>query len=434
MKRSFVSTVLLVLAFAGTFSASVFYQHKGIKAVLANPPFYETWQLAGRSGAAMRIAALRYDLVAADFLWLRSIQSFGGRGMTNRDWRPMYNMFDTITELDPYFADAYTFGNLVIGDEGGKLKEGLELLHKGTFNVYRQYRIPFEGMYVSHWEMNDEKSARWYGRLASKRKDAPDWAGRIVAYIDVQAGAFYLGFDRFVGQLLQGVDARELPIQDIAVNKLKETVEKWNASIMMQAVDQFTSTTGRLPNNIAEIVKQPALQNYEVGMISKLIAAVERHARDQGRPGIIPLLVMRDTALPPQFELQKPSVRTTETLKAASLLPLQDVVFKEALVKRSGVPEEPYGTSYSLNLALLGNPKEKPEDVIAREPKLNAFTADLLVSIRNAISTRRDELGRNPRDLKEVFLTDFNTTEPSGGKWEYDQNTGSIKSTARPEL
>ena len=131
MKRSFLSVVLLLLIFAGTFGVSVFYQHKGIKAVLQNPPFYETWQLAGRSGAAMRIAALRYDLVAADFLWLRSIQSFGGRGMTNRDWRPMYNMFDTITELDPYFADAYTFGNLgMIADAAGQSQEAVRLYER----------------------------------------------------------------------------------------------------------------------------------------------------------------------------------------------------------------------------------------------------------------------------------------------------------------
>jgi hypothetical protein len=434
MKRSFLSTVLLLLIFAGTFGASVFYQHTGIKAVLQNPPFYETWQLTGRSGEAMKIAALRYDLVFADFLWLRSIQSFGGRGMTNRDWRPLYNMFDTITELDPYFADAYTFGNLVIGDEGGKMKEGLQLLRKGTFNVFRQYRIPFEGMYVSHWEMNDEKSARWYGRIASKRKDAPDWAGRIVAYIDVQAGAFYLGFDRFVGQLLQGVDAQEVPVEDIALNKLKETIEKWNAELVMKAVDQYTSATGHLPGSINDVVQQPALQNYEVGMMSKLIAAVERRARDQGRPGITPYLVMKDTALPPQFELQQASERTSETRKAASLMPLQDVIFKEALVKRSGIPEEPFGTTYSLNMTLLGNKSEKPEDIVAREPKLEEYTRQLLGSLRAAVSDRKQELGRNPQDLKEVFQTDFNTTEPTGGKWLYDPATAEVKSSVRPNL
>jgi hypothetical protein len=433
MKR-FFSTLLLVLVFAGSFAVSVFFQHKGIKAVLANPPFYETWQLAGRSGAAMRVAALRYDLVAADFLWLRAIQSFGGRGMTNRDWRPMYNMFDTITELDPYFADAYTFGNLVIGDEGGRMKEGLQLLEKGTFNVYRQYRIPFEGMYVSHWEMNDRQKARWYGRIAAKRKDAPDWASRIVAYIDVQAGAYYLGFSRFVGQLLQGVDAQDVPVMDISLAKLKETLEQWNASLVLQAVDQYTTATGHLPSNINDVAKEPALQNYEVGVMSKLIGAVERRARDLMRPGINPNLVMQNTALPQQFDLMRASVQTSETKNAAKLYPLQDVIFRESLEKRSGIPEEPYGTSYSLNLALLGNHEEKPEDIVAREPKLREFTGNLLVQMRAVISDRHDELGRYPKDLHEVFQTDFNTTEPSGGKWIYDPANGSIKSSVRPDL
>jgi hypothetical protein len=423
-----------VLVFAGTFAVSVFFQHKGIQAVLANPPFYETWQLAGRSGAAMRVAALRYDLVAADFLWLRAIQSFGGRGMTNRDWRPMYNMFDTITELDPYFADAYTFGNLVIGDEGGKMKEGLQLLEKGTFNVYRQYRIPFEGMYVSHWEMNDPQKARWYGRIAAKRKDAPDWASRIVAYIDVQAGAYYLGFSRFVGQLLQGVDAQDIPVMDISIAKLKETLEQWNASVVLQAVDQYTTATGHQPKNINDVATQPALQNYEIGVMSKLIGAVERRARDLMRPGINPTLVMQNTALPQQFELMRASTQTSETKNVAKLFPMQDVIFRESLEKRSGIPEEPYGTSYSLNLALLGNREEKPENIVSREPKMREFTGNLLSQMRAVISERHDELGRFPKDLREVFQTDFNTTEPAGGKWLYDPNNGSLKSSSHPDL
>ncbi len=79
--------------------------------------------------------------------------------MTNRDWRPLYNQFETITDLDPYFSEAYTFGQLVIGDEGGQQREALKLLNKGTFKVHQQYRIPFEAMYVSHWDLRDDLRA-----------------------------------------------------------------------------------------------------------------------------------------------------------------------------------------------------------------------------------------------------------------------------------
>src|SRR5690606_25662148 len=113
MKR-FFSGLVLWLALIATYGTSVFFQNMGMQRVMKYPSYYDTWQLGGRSGELMKLFALRYDMVAADFLWLRSIQSFGGRGMTNRDWRPVYNQFDTITDLDPYFADAYTFGNLVI--------------------------------------------------------------------------------------------------------------------------------------------------------------------------------------------------------------------------------------------------------------------------------------------------------------------------------
>jgi hypothetical protein len=261
--------------------------------------------LSGRSGEMLRVMSLRYDLVAADFLWLRAIQSFGGRGMTDRDWKPVYDMFDTITELDPYFETAYTFGNLVIGDEGGRQREGLSLLNKGMFKLTRQYRIPFEGMYVAHWSMNDTPLARWYGRVASKRADTPDWVPRIAAYIEVKAGAFYIGMDRFLGNLLKGLDVNDSPMQGIAMEKLKEAIHRWNVQNLLRAIDDYTSSTGKAPSRIEDIASQPALQDYEIARMSRLVAGVERRARALGREGII-REYLKDTALPSPAELSRP--------------------------------------------------------------------------------------------------------------------------------
>ena len=271
MKR-FFSGLILWVVFIATFAVSVFYQNMGVTQVLKNSPFYDTWQLGGRSGDLMKLLALRYDMVMADFLWLRSIQSFGGRGMSNRDWRPIYNQFETLTDLDPLFREAYSFGNLVIGDEGGHQVPGLKILDKGTFKVFRQYRLPFEAMYVTHWQMKDERMARWYGVMATKRKDAPEWVERMVAYIDVNAGEYYIGLDRFVGNLMQALDAEEPAYQDIALKKASETINKWNAERFVKASEEFTSSTGRSPASMDDLLKMPSMQNYETASMGRLLA------------------------------------------------------------------------------------------------------------------------------------------------------------------
>jgi hypothetical protein len=434
MRRSILQNLLLFLGFVAFFSGAVAIQHKNLEKVKLNPPFVETWLLSGRSAELLKLMALRYDLVAADFLWLRAIQSFGGRGMTDRDWKPLYNMFDTITELDPYFENAYTFGNMVIGDEGGRQREGLALLEKGMFRLVRQYRIPFEGMYVAHWQMGDTQLARWYGRIAMKRQDAPNWVPRVVAYIELKAGAYYIGFDRFLSNYLQGLDAKDVDMQRIALSKVQEAIERWNKAYLLRAFDEYTSQTGHMPRQIEELAGMPALASYEVAKMSKLVAALEKRARAMNREyGVHPDL--RKLVPPPSKEdLEAPLPPDTAAKPGAKWETVRNEIFKESLVTQKGIPEDPYGTRYVINQTLLGYPWGKKEDIIVREPQRLEFLKGVLEGVRASIAERRQMLGRVPKSLHEVFYTDFQTTEPYGATWKYDPATGDFRSTSHPEM
>lgn len=435
MRRSWITTLLLVALFAGLFATAVRIQHEGVTKIKGNPPFYETWQLqGGRSSEMLKVVSLQYDQLVADLLWLRAIQSFGGRGMTNRDWRPIYNLFDTITDLDPYFEPAYTFGNLVIGDEGDQQYEGLKLLHKGTFKIFKAYRIPFEGMYVAHWSMSEPDIARWYGRIASKRMDAPDWVERMTAYIDVKSGEYYIGFGRFLGNLLRSLDEQQPPMQAIALGKLMETVEKWNESLLSRAVDEYTSRTGTRPVRIEDLADMPALQNYETVDLARTLTEVQRYTK----------ALKKETGLNPEFLWEAPSLvpaieageaAETPQTTARLMAELQDQIFQSILVTRSGIPEDPYGQGYVLNRTKLADPDADPADHFMRRKQAEEYLRDrLLPDLREAIAERKEELGRNPRDLREVFYTDFVTPEPFGGEWKYDPETGELKSTSHPEF
>lgn len=433
--RRFLITAVLFVGFVGFFGASIFMQHRALQDVQQNPPFIETWQLVGRSGESIKTATLGYNLLAADFLWLRAIQSFGGRGMTNRDWKPLYNMFDTITELDPYFETAYTFGNLVIGDEGGKQREALELLNKGIPRLVRQYRVPFEGLYVAHWSLGDNNLARWYGHMAMKRQDAPDWIPRMVAFVEVEAGAFYIGFDRFVGNLLQALDAKDLVLEQIAFEKSKETVHKWSLKLIGQAMQEYTTATGHMATKIEDLAGQPSLKDYEIASIPRLLAAIDRRLKLLGRDGVDPIL-LQNSALPTPEELSAPSPPLSAKEKEEkNMANRQDEVFRESLRKRSGIPPDPYGSRYVFNLSKLGARGAALDDMVSTEKKITEeFLPAMLSGMRKQIDTRKTELGRNPTSLKEVFYTDFKTSEPLGGEWIYNPATAEFKSSSRPNL
>jgi hypothetical protein len=432
MKRvvSFLVSIVLLVTFFGT---AITLQHRALERVKLNPTFFESWQLRGRSGDVLKHMALGYDLIAADFLWLRAIQSFGGRGMTNRDWKPLYNLFDTITELDPQFADAYTFGNMVIGDEGGKQREALGLIDKGTFKVLDSYRIPFEGMYVAHWELKDLPLARWYGRMAMKRKDCPDWVPRMVAYLDVESGAYYVGLDRFIGNLAMAFDAKDSVLEGISLGKIKEAINKWNLSLLTTALEQYTTSTGKLPEKIEDIANQPALQNYEVARVSRLIAVATELQGDFGREGFFPFN-LQNTALPDAQDAAYIAANPPQKGSAKKMTDLQNVLFRSSLVKQSGIPQDPYGGHYDFNRALLGAPNVQLTEVISDEKSIVEFLQSYLAQVRAYLNERKEQLGHPPSSLREAFYTDFKTTEPFGGRWIYDPSNGSFKSSTHPTL
>lgn len=434
MKRFLVGLILWV-AFLGCFGVAALIQHQGMQRVLKYAPFFDTWQFGGRSGEQMKLFALRYDMVAADLLWLRSIQSFGGRGMTNRDWRPVYNQFETLTDLDPYFADAYMFGNLVIGDEGGHLQPGLDLLHKGTFNVFRQHRPPFEAMYVAHWQMSDLDLARWYGLISARRPDAPEWIERMVAYIDVSSGQYYIGLDRFIGNLMQAIDADEPLLQEIALNKAAEAIDKWNADTLLRAADEFTSQTGRLPRSIDELADMPALESYETGSMARLIANTLKVTEALSKRHVDPDTLQRYVAPDPEV-LRSPLPTPQQTGDGRiDMADYQDIVFRDTLTTVSGIPRSPIGTPYKINHTRLAfRADHTPDEIIMTEGRLLEAAREMIQTMREDIATRKEELGRNPESLDEVYYMDFVTPEPFGGEWLYDSETGTLKMSSSPSL
>lgn len=433
MKRGTYVNIILFALFVAFFSSAVLIQRRGLERVLRNPPFVDKIMLSSRSGDMLKLMSLRYDMVTADFLWLRAIQSFGGRGMTNRDWKPIYNLFDTITELDPYFEQAYTFGNMVIGDEGGQQEEGLELLRKGMFNLIRHYRIPFEGMYVAHWSMKNADLARWFGRMTVKRLDVPDWAPRVVAYIEVQAGEYYIGYQRFVANLLQAVEAGDVVLQGIALNKVRETIDAWNTMLLLQAYDEYTSATGAAPTRIADLASMPALQNVELPRMSDLVANVERYADSLGKQGIDEYH-HSEIAMPSAQQLAAVEVLTTATEGTRSMMALENVIFEATLKTASGIPEDPFGAGYELNRMQIGYLWADRDSLITTRKKIVASLQETLTNVRQAIAARTTELGRYPTDLREVFHTDFRTTEPLGGEFRYNPQTGDFTSTSLPDF
>jgi hypothetical protein len=442
--RGFIAPLALLTILGACLAVTISIQRDAIAKLRRVPPFLETWELAGRSGNAMKYMTLRYDGVAADFLWLRAIQSFGGRGMTNRDWVPLYNLFDAITELDPYFEAAYTFGNLVIGDEGGHQREGLRLLDKGTERAYRRYRPPFEGLYVSQWALKEPRLAAWYGRVAKKRPDAPDWLPRIVAYVEIASGEYYIGYDRYLRNLLEAVDQNSVVLQDISLNKTAETLMYWNSAVLGEAIDRYTSATGTLPSaDMHELANDPILAETELGSFPHMLAAINLLAKRLNKdrviePGSFQRAEINTRAVVQAMAQAEPDIRdeimALDLSRGNALSAYQQDIFRLSLRKQRKIPFDPYGYGMAINLTYWDQEDKPVTERVTTKRFIQEETMKILAPLRASIERRKKELNRNPVSLNEVFFTDFNTTEPLGGQWLYNPEDGTVRSSSFPDL
>jgi hypothetical protein len=332
----------------------------------------------------------------------------------------------------------------VIGDEGGHQRDGLRLLDKGTWRAFRRYRSPFEGLYVAQWALKDSRLAAWYGRVAKKRPDAPDWVPRMVAYVEIASGEFYIGYDRYLRNLLEAVDQNSVVLQDISLNKTAETILFWNASILADAVDRHTSGTGRLPSaTMVELINDPILSQTEVASFPRMLAAVnmlaQRLKKDRSiEPGSFVRSGINVEGLMPAIQTAENEIRdeimAIDLQRGSSLADYQQDIFRLSMVKRGSIPVDPYGYGMALNLALWGAEGRPLSDQLTSRRFINEEMTHLLRDLRASIKRRQEELGRNPADLREVFLTDFRTTEPLGGRWIYDPKDASLKSSSFPNL
>lgn len=202
----------------------------------------------------LKITALEFHGLAADFLFLKALTFYGGTlERTERprikegEWRWMYDVLNAATDLDPYFYDPYYFANSNFTWEAHMVKEANTLLAKG--NRYREWdwTIPFYMGFNEFYFLHDNAKASEYLMQGAKRPDADP----ILATLAVRMA--YRGNRT-----------------EIAIAFLQETLEKTKdkntrkelgmrlevlqgAFALERAVEAYKNKFGKLPHDLKEL-------------------------------------------------------------------------------------------------------------------------------------------------------------------------------------
>jgi tetratricopeptide (TPR) repeat protein len=142
------------------------------------------------SGRFLEQASLQYRNLAADILWFKTIQYYGGYRMGENDIELFSHLVDVITDLDPQFAFAYLFGGLIIAEDLGHFDEGIAFIKKGIENNPTDWWLVFElgFLYYVNMENRDLDAAARYFELASRIPGADEITKRFAAFVAARAG------------------------------------------------------------------------------------------------------------------------------------------------------------------------------------------------------------------------------------------------------
>ncbi len=192
-------------------------------------------------------AALGYDHVLADFLFLRVIQAFGATYTHSLDLGQLWSYFDTVTDLDPHFLTPYTLGNLVLGEMAKNEEHGLGILDKGIRNNPGQYKPAYDGAFYAFWGLEDIDQARKYVKIALRAPDCPDFVRRWEAFLDEKMGRYEAAFQKFLTEYIHAVNDGDPTMIHIQHRRLRQSIDQWYARELREKAIAFEAREGRYP-------------------------------------------------------------------------------------------------------------------------------------------------------------------------------------------
>jgi hypothetical protein len=172
MRRIWPFGLLIVLTVVHVVSLAKLDRMAAIDTIRENPLYVLPSQI-------MKIAALDYDGIMADFLFIEGIVYIGknaesqGRAvriaLTDAQWRWFYRVMDVASDLDPRFQDPYYLANAFLPWDARMVHETNMLLEKGSRAREWDWRLPFFIGFNYFYLLEENEKAAGYLMEAYRR-------------------------------------------------------------------------------------------------------------------------------------------------------------------------------------------------------------------------------------------------------------------------
>lgn len=254
---------LVFLMFAGLFAAFLYPLQTQLRHSSTATEFEDLKYLP--SGKFLKGAALSFDEVAADLLWIKAIGYFGTHAQTDQDYTWLYHILDIVITLDPFFSDPYEFGGVVLSTELGDIEKSTEILKKGIANLpkhnKRYWYLPFYTAFNYMYYYGDNLTAAKYLEIASRYPQAPPHIPLLVARLYANTDDPGLALP-FLQEMLSRSDSDKL--KESLQKRIKEIQVKQHILILSAASKRYNEQTGYSIENLDGLVSSGILEALPV--------------------------------------------------------------------------------------------------------------------------------------------------------------------------
>ncbi|OQY29707.1 MAG: hypothetical protein B6244_02660 [Candidatus Cloacimonetes bacterium 4572_55] len=246
-KPIFMITMLIILIFLTTIFNDALYEERERVRIDMEMAYFP-------NGVFLKQAVMGYDMVAADVVWLKAIQYYGGHKLGDKLFIWLDHIFGIITDLDPQFINAYVFGSLVISEDARKPELAIKLLKKGIAHNPDSWRLYFEAGFIYYLILKEYDLSIQYFTLASERPDVPPEVSKMcrrwAAFSAKKSSDFSTSLELWQ-EIYQS--ATDDYTRDIAERSISFLLIDINMSYLTGHVRRFYEMRGRYPKTVSEL-------------------------------------------------------------------------------------------------------------------------------------------------------------------------------------
>ncbi len=203
------------------------------------------------SGKFLKFATFGYSALAADMIYLWSIQYYSTPTIDDR-FNYLDHIFAIISELDPKYTDPYEVGALIAIAEAHDAEAAFRILDMGFAKNPDQWIFPFDAGHFALMQLKDYELAQKYFKACMAVPGAPNFVQRLYANSLYKKGDLKTSWETWL-QIYNS--AKDAPTKKVAENHLYNVKAAIDTGALGEAIKQYQARAGRLPGSLEDLVR-----------------------------------------------------------------------------------------------------------------------------------------------------------------------------------